>query len=880
MNDSIYFRPAIPLLISLICGILVGSDFAGYEIWAMAAAVVWAGLCLRQIVRKKNAWFLPIVLFVFLGYLSIQPWVSPRLPANHILQYTDTHRWDITGRIANAPQKINNRTRFHLQVTSLGDDVQIHTVSGTLRVTAVGDVPELSVGDEVRFNSRIRSLTNFKNPGGFDYKRYMAFKGIWATAYLKGDMLVVIKKNPVRGFFKIINKARSRFAGLIDKSGYTRVQGVFKALIIGDRSQISAETRQAFNRAGVGHLLAISGLHIGIVATVAFGFFRWLMARFKPFLWRAWTRKGAALVSLLPVLCYGMVAGFTPSTQRAVIMVSVFLSTFLFEREQDPLNSLSLAALVILIADPPSLFSISFQLSFTAVFAIIYGFCRMQQRAAATELPKKEQRYFGFVNKLVSFFLVSLFAVCGSLPLVAVYFNQISLVGLAANFVVVPLVGFVTIPLGLLAFSVLPLSTTVAVWCIQAGSGVLTVAWEVVQFFSELPFAAIKIFTPSLLEIGCYYVLGWALLNLRRYPRLAAIWPRRSERLASSSVARDMKTSLPGGGPGPGKFQNIIQRLRFKGILPSDPAIAALVLVLLTLAGDTCYWLYQRFGHTDLRVTVIDVGHGSASLLEFPGGYTMLIDGGGFADNAAFDVGAAIVAPLLWKKKIRTVDTLILSHPNSDHLNGLIYIARYFHVKNVWTNSETHDTLGYQTLMGVIANRKIVLPAFADMPRSLWVNGVKLDFLYPPQGYLKRKEKEGWRNTNNNSLVVKVSMGSRSFLFPGDIMAAAEEELVGMAGRKLDSTVLIAPHHGSRSSSSTAFLGEVNPEVVVISCGRRSRFKLPHPTILQKYQHNGYAIFRTDLNGAVSLSTDGQQLEIKPFFEVSTSNPQALSRFP
>ena len=865
MNDSIYFRPAIPLLISLIGGILIGSNFAGYEIWAMAAAVVWAGLCLRQIVRKKNAWFLPIVLFVFLGYLSIQPWVSPRLPANHILQYTDTHRWDITGRIANAPQKINNRTRFHLQVTSLGDDVQIHTVSGTLRVTAVGDVPELSVGDEVRFNSRIRSLTNFKNPGGFDYKRYMAFKGIWATAYLKGDRLVVIKKYPAGGIFKIMEKARSRFAGLIDRSGYTRVQGVYKALIIGDRTQIFPETRQAFNRAGVGHLLAISGLHIGIVATVAFGFFRWLMARFKPLLWRAWTRKVAALVSLLPVLCYGMVAGFTPSTQRAVIMVSVFLSTFLFEREQDPLNSLSLAALVILIADPPSLFSISFQLSFTAVFAIIYGFCRMQQRTAATKSQKKEQRYFGFVNKLVSFFMVSLFAVCGSLPLVAVYFNQISLVGLAANFVVVPLVGFFTIPLGLLALSVLPLSTTVAVWCIQAGSGVLTVAWEVVQFFSELPFAAIKIFTPSLLEIGCYYFLCWALLNLHHHPRLAALWPRRSERPASSSVPRDMKTSLSGGDSGLGKFQNIIQGLQFKRILPSDPAVAALVLVLLTLAGDTCYWLYQRFGHTDLRVTVIDVGHGSASLLEFPGGYTMLIDGGGFADNAAFDVGAAIVAPLLWKKKIRTVDTLILSHPNSDHLNGLIYIARYFHVKNVWTNSEVNDTLGYQTFMDVVANRKIVLPSFADMPQNFWINGVKLDFLYPPQGYLKLKEKEGWRNTNNNSLVVKVSMGSRSFLFPGDIMAAAEEELVGMAGRKLDSTVLIAPHHGSRSSSSTAFLGEVNPEVVVISCGRRSRFKLPHPTILKKYQHYGYAIFRTDLNGAVSLSTDGQQLEIKPF---------------
>ena len=172
----------------------------------------------------------------------------------------------------------------------------------------------------------------------------MAFKGIWTTAYVKGDSLLVLDKHPVGGFSPIIENARNRFAGLIEKSGFTQVQGVLKALIIGDRSQISPETRQAFNRAGVGHLLAISGLHIGIVATVAFGFFRWLMTRFRSLLWRAWTRKGAALLSLLPIYAYGMIAGFTPSTQRAVVMVSVFLLTFLFEREQDPLNTLSMAA--------------------------------------------------------------------------------------------------------------------------------------------------------------------------------------------------------------------------------------------------------------------------------------------------------------------------------------------------------------------------------------------------------------------------------------------------------------------------------------------------------------------------------------------------------
>jgi competence protein ComEC len=384
----------------------------------------------------------------------------------------------------------------------------------------------------------------------------------------------------VGGFFRTIENARSTFSGLIEKSGHTQVQGVLKALIIGDRSQISLETRQAFNRAGVGHLLAISGLHIGIVATVAFGFFHRLMTRFKPFLWRAWTRKGAAILSLLPVIAYGMIAGFTPSTQRAVIMVSVFLLTFLFEREQEPLNTLGLAALVILIADPPSLFSISFQLSFTAVFAIIYGFSWVQKRTATAKSQIKGRRRLRFINKIVSFFLVSFFAVCGSLPLVAIYFNQISLVGLAANFIVVPLVGFLTIPLGLVALFVSPLSATAALWCIQTGCGILTIALGMVQVFADLPFAAVKIFTPGLLEIGCFYVLCWALLNLHREPRFAGLKPRSGVGASLKSVTRNFKMPLSSVDSGLSRFLNIFRGLQFKrisGLRSSMSAMAALL---------------------------------------------------------------------------------------------------------------------------------------------------------------------------------------------------------------------------------------------------------------------------------------------------------------
>ncbi len=862
MTSAIYFRPGIPLLIALICGIVLGSEYKGFEFGIGAAILVTAAGVGRQIYCRQAGAVFPILLFAGLGYLSISPWVQPRFPANHIIHFAGSERWDITGKIAGQPQHISNRVRLILQVSSLGGDHQTHTVSGKLRLTVAGKLPQLAVGDVLRLKSRIRLINNFNNPGGFDYRRYMAFKGVWATAYVKGERLAVIQQRRAPDLFDFIENARDAFSDLIDRSGDGAAGAVFKALIIGDRTQITPQMRRSFNRAGVGHLLAISGLHVGIVATVAFVLFQALTVRIRPLLWRAGTRKTAALLSLLPVFAYGAIAGFSPSTQRAVIMVTIFLLTFLFESEQDPLNTLSLAAMLILVADPSSLFSISFQLSFSAVFAIIYGLSSMQNWRTQQKILPKESWFLRFSGKLVSFFLVSLFAIGGSLPLVTYYFNQISLVGLAANFFVVPLIGFVTVPLGLLALCILPLSMTLASWCIKIGTLILSFALEVVNIFAGLPFAAVKTVTPSLLEITCFYIMGWALLNLRLFERKAVTTSQPASGYVARSSPIDADQSPPAGKTGLLRALKISFRIPSNVLWPGKLTKSAVLLVLLILALDAGYWLYQRFWHTDLRVTVIDVGHGSASLLELPGGYTILVDGGGFSDNSSFNVGERIIAPFLWRKKIRSVDTLILSHPESDHLNGLIYIARHFNIKNVWTNNESRNTKGYAKFMEVIARENIPLPVFENMPRRHRIDGVQLDFLYPPQNFLKLKKNQKWRNTNNNSLVVKVSLKSISFLFPGDIMAEAEEELVHLAGHQLSSTVLVAPHHGSKTSSSKIFLNAVNPEVVVVSSGRSGRFKLPHHAVLKQYENHGYKIWRTNASGAIRLSTDGRDLAI------------------
>ena len=873
MLRQVYLRPIVPLLISLISGIGLGSRFPGHKAGLLVLVVCGAVLTGISIRHKKAAAWAPIILFALLGYASIQPWVSPNLSPNHIQHFSDEIRWQVAGVVDSHPTEFKYIKRFVVRADTLSHKKESHRVTGKIRVTVRGSSPAFAKEDRVVFRSRLRAIRNFNNPGGFNYQRYMTFKGIWRTAYTKGDRLEVVQKKGSKDLPQQLYQARRALAALIERAGNGSSAGVLKALIIGDRAAIPSKLRDTFNRAGVGHVLAISGLHIGIVATVAFFFFQKLLCFVKPFLWRAWTRKAAAIFSLVPVCIYGLISGMSPSTQRAVIMVTAFLMTFLVERERDGVNTLALAAFIILIVYPPSVFSISFQLSFMAVLSILYGLYCTHRALPTRGVSTKTGLRFQLPRKLFTFFLVSFFAICGTLPLVMFYFNQISVVGLLANAVVVPLVGFFVIPCGLLALFIYPISSQIAYGCVQICIFVLDYGLVVIKFFADLPFAAFKTITPSFFEIVCYYILGGFLLNLLR----AKLNPTDLQGgLSARSDHVVSPTRMRGGGRGQRLsrfFSSITLTIRdmAAGFRKKRGAIVA-IAVVVALAGDAGYWLYQRFWRDELRVTYLDVGQGSAALLELPGGYTALIDGGGFSDNSVFDIGARVIAPFLWRNKIQTIDTLILSHPSSDHLNGLIFIARHFNVQTIWTNGESKTTLGYKRLREIVAGKHLNRPAFKQMPRKQLINGVEFLFLYPPADFLdKKKNGQKWRNANNNSLVIKVSFGGVSFLFPGDIMAVAEKELVRLAGADLACDVLLVPHHGSRSSSSRPFLLKVKPDVAVISAGWKNRFRFPHATVLEAYQKRGCRILRTDRNGAVILTTDGKRLAAKSVF--STVDP-------
>lgn len=800
-------RPLIPLLISYISGIIVGLYLPGirYAVYILAALFFghvyffWKKTALRV---------LPLLLFTGLGYLAIQPWVAPSLPSNHISNYIDSTPWHIKGTVIGAPKIEDERTRLAIEARTLTRAGQHHCVCGRLRLTVRGVVSDVRQGDGVAFFGRIKAPRNFNNPNGFNYTQYLAFRWIWVTSYLNDPSLFVrIQGDKVPLAMKMVHTIRDEVSKLISRATKDEnAQGILKTVLLGDRSSITPDLHDMFLRTGLGHILAISGLHIGMVAAFFFFLFRFILSRSERILLSSSLSKLTALLSVLPVLFYGIVAGMSPSTQRAVIMALVFLAAIILNREHQPINTLAVAAFVILIVVPVSLFDISFQLSFIAVFSILYGMRHLPWKKASSDAW-----FHIFLKKLGTFVAVSLFAILGTLPLVLYYFNQVSLIGLLSNCIAVPIVGLLILPLGMLTLVVLPASPWIALWIIKGSGMVLGILLRVISSMSGWSYAAITTVTPTLFEIGLFYAAVAALLNLKKKP-----WVR----------------------------------------------IAVLPVLVALIAGDALYWMNERFWHRDLRVTMIDVGHGNASLVELPKGPCMLIDGGGFFDNS-FDVGRFVVAPFLWRKKIATIDYIALSHPQADHLNGLLYIARNFNVREVWSNGEPACTESYKTFLDIISQENIANVRLHRDSSQRIINQVRFDVLHPPADFPAGADHNKQSNPNNNSLVLKATFDETAFLFPGDIEAGAEKELTAHGGTALKSTVLLAPHHGSRTSSTSVFLDHVEPNAVVFSARPNNRFRFPHPEVLKRYKKRNCEIFNTDRDGAVMISTDGKEVRIE-----------------
>jgi competence protein ComEC len=273
-------------------------------------------------------------------------------------------------------------------------------------------------------------------------------------------------------------------------------------------------------------------------------------------------------------------------------------------------------------------------------------------------------------------------------------------------------------------------------------------------------------------------------------------------------------------------------------------AVAAIAVVA---AADTGVWIVDRYFHDDLRITFLSVGQGDSAVIELPGGEVMVVDGGGF-HGATFDVGERIIAPFLWSRKIAHVDYVVLSHPQLDHYGGLAFIAEEFRPRQFWWNGAESDAAGFARLRRSLA---------AAGTRSLALRrGARRRLRAALAEIQSPAESEDGLGVNDRSLVLSLTYGGKRVLFVGDIERAAEENLVAEVGEHLRSTVLKVPHHGSRTSSTAAFLAAVRPDLAVISAGFGNRFGFPHADVVRRYAAASTHLLRTDRDGAVEVRID------------------------
>jgi competence protein ComEC len=749
-----------------------------------------------------------LFLTALLGNFALQRVLHPDLPPTHLRHLPLPQQVVVEGWLYREPERFPRRARLYLEASQVWHNGASRPAEGKILLTVRSPSRPWRYGDRIRSPLRLRIPRNFSTPGSFDYEGYLARQGIYLSAFLWDDRHIEHRGeqgNPVR---RRIEQARRTIRAFFQDHLDEQTAAVLRAIIIGDTGGLGSDLRDTFSRAGVAHVLAISGLHIGLVAVAAYGAWWWILGRSRTVLLRWTMPKLAALLTIPPVLLYASLAGGNIATWRATIMVLVHLLAILLDRHREVYRSLALAALLISLLWPGALLDISFQLSFLAMLAIFVG----MERFAWWWDRLREHKLFGLPSSyerrlrwMVAYVAVSACALVGTAPLTALHFNQVTVVGLVANLAVVPLLGSMAVILGLLAAGLVFLHTgTAAVVLLGAGLVTQLGVWVVTEIASW-PYAALSVVTPSLGELAlCYGLLACLCTS-------ACSW--------RSAKAR-----------------------------------YCFLLLLILLCIDGAAWIWHRHFRSHLRVTFLDVGQGDAAVVEFPGSPVMVIDGGGFASED-FDSGEAILAPFLWSRKISRVHTLVMSHPQLDHYGGLAFLVERFAVREFWWTGERATSERFARLEALLRQHKVTMRLLCrDEAPITTISGVRIHVLHPPCQPSRLE-------TNNASLVLRLSHGTVDVLFTGDIEAPAEQVLLS-ASLPLTSEIVKVPHHGSRTSSTQAFIEAVAPQVAVISLGAYNRFHFPAPEVLQRYERYGSRVVRTDQDGTIFLRSDGQSYHI------------------
>jgi competence protein ComEC len=870
-HEPITLSPNLLLIVlSFIAGIAWAINFS-IDLKFLWLAIFLLGIILFAGHFFHNRWgknpsvYLLIPFFFCIAALYVQPHLNVPADPEHIYNIiSERQTVSLDGTLTEMPtvrqSSLGYKSSLLMQVKFLhlappdGEMLNNRTIKakGLVQLHLKGILPgDIKPGDRFIAKSLVSRVTTYSTPGAFNYKAFLANRSIWVNGWIESPVNIVelhenLSSIPVSNYYKfryLPERIRTNISSFLDKNLDQPARGLYKAILIGYRNDISPSVLENFTRSGCVHILAISGMHMGLLGLFVIGILTWLLKRSILLILYIPIIKVAAGLALLPLLIYALIAGFNTPVVRALIMTIVFVLALLFDRPGSLPTHIFLAALAILIWNPTSLSTASFQLSFSAVIAIGIIYPRLyqflfhdQECVSSSQVPQISHSSKNFNIKrslsetpvtvkkwLFTGLTLTTAAMLGTLPIVIFHFNRFSLVSPLTNLIVEPLICLWSLVLGIIACLFIPFAPWFAQTLFQHGSWGLLGAERICAFFGSLQLSSIWVSTPTFIQIVFYYLfLACLILHLYKHKHLQDHWIK----------------------------------------------LSSIFLVCLLLSAGYPTLLKQFSSST--TVSFLDVGQGTSTLLQLPHNKNILIDGGGAASDR-FNIGERIIAPFLWKNKINRLDGLVITHPHADHYNGLPFVIQRFQPKVIWVNGDQEIDHDYLQLLKLADHLdvEIITPSsemllFQSADARLKNISIPKKVTFKTSLPISNKGYNVKSNPNNRSLVLRLDTNKLSYLFPGDINSFMEKELITKK-KRLKADILLAAHHGSSSSNSSDFMNAVDPSYLVISTGRQNPFLFLNQSLTENSSGVDIQVYTTAKDGTVTFTDNGEEISVSRY---------------
>jgi competence protein ComEC len=791
-----------------VAGIYLGSKFA------LPLALILIGLVPLPLLffskHRKAIILAAVCLTAFFGGALLFPASLPPDDESH-LQFYNSQEVEIKGVINSDPEVRDRTTHLRLSDIEIKQDNGWQEVSGDA-LLFVPRYPTYEYGDLLQVTGKLETPPQLDE---FDYEGYLERQGIYSTMLYPDIETLATGEGfkPLAWLYSLRNSLSQKLAQVLPEPQASLAQGI----VLGIRYNIPAEVKADFVQTGTAHLLAISGLHLAIMAGILLSIGIWLFGK-RRYIY-IWLALGA-------IWLYALITGMHTPVVRGAIMASVFLGAELLGRQRTAITALAFAAAIMVGINPQILWDASFQISFLAMAGLIFiapPLMNLGRRAVSKTIGEE-----GVGVSLANIFTDGISIVLGSTivdwPVIAHYFGIASLVGPLATFLALPAMPGIIILgalAGLIGLVFLPLAQVLGwlAWLF------LSYTLLIVTGFASFALSSFKVGSVGTTVIVVYYSALALAIWLISNKRLKEQMPKIKNWLRSAA----------------NKCLNLASQMPKKYVIPPLLVLAILASVAAASMPDD-----------ELHISFLDVGEGDAILIQ-KGSQQVLVDGGPSPQELSVGLGDKMP---FWD---RTIELVVLTHPHADHITGLVEVLHRYKVEQVLYPDLDYESPTYEEWLDLIEEKDIRYTLAQAGQEVDLGDGVIIKVLNPQTPLLTGTESD----IDNNSIVLRLSLGRASFLLTADIMWETEFKLIEQRAA-LSSTLLKVAHHGSETSTTTEFLAAANSGVAVISVGENS-YGHPRPEVMARLEQrlDSENIFRTDEQGTIEFITNGERLWVR-----------------